>query len=64
MGLPGVMQVLTSQKGLLEEGSLSAIMVRQVGANLARQEPKVELIDNLSTTYKLTYLVPVPGDYN
>ena len=63
VGLPGVMRVLTTQRDLIEEGGLSASMVRQVGANLAGQEPKVELIDNRSTTYKLTYLVPVPGDY-
>ena len=63
VGLPGVLRVLTPHKDLLEEGALAANMVREVGANLAGQEPKVELIDNHTTIYKLTYLVPVPGDY-
>ena len=63
VGLPGILRVLTAHKGLLEDDGLSAVMVRQVGANFAGQEPKVELIDNNSTTYKLTYLIPVSGDY-
>ena len=63
VGLPGILRLLTPHKDLLEDDSLSAYMVRQVGANLAGQEPKVELTDNHTTTYKLTYLVPVPGDY-
>ena len=63
VGLPGVLQVLTPHEGLLEEDGLVANMVREVEANLAGQEPKIELTDNCTTVYKLTYLVPVPGDY-
>ena len=63
VGLPGVLRVLTLHKDLLEEDGLAANMVREVGANLAGQEPKVELIDNHTTVYKLTYLVPISGDY-
>ena len=64
VGIPGVLQVLTSNKDLLEEGGLSASIIRQVGANLAGQEPKVELIDNRSTSYRVNYLIPVAGEYN
>ena len=63
VGIPGNLLVLASDKGLLEDGGLCANMVRQVGANLVGQEPKVDLIDNQTSTYKLTYLVPVAGDY-
>ena len=63
VGLPGILRLLTPHKDLLEDDSLATYMVRQVGANLAGQEPKVDLSDNQTTTYKLTYLVPVAGDY-
>ena len=62
-GIPGNLLVLSSHKDLLKEGGLSANMVREVGANLEGQEPIVQLTDDHSTTYKLTYLAPIAGDY-
>ena len=62
-GIPGNLLISSSHRDLLEEGGLSANMSKQAGANLEGQEPKVKLIDNHSTTYKLTYLVPIAGEY-
>ena len=62
-GIPGNLLVSSSHKGLLKEEGLSAKMVKQVGANIKGQEPMVQLADDHSTTYKLTSLVPIAGDY-
>lgn len=62
-GIPDNLLVSSSHRDLLKEGGLSANMVKQVEANLKGQESMVQLTDDPSTTYKLTDLTPIAGDY-
>ena len=44
-GIPGNLLISSSHRDLLEEGGLSANMIKQAGANLEGQEPKVNYLD-------------------